>query len=46
MNLGPTGVCVATSPVALRQMCDSARAGCAWRTTPYIYVARTSNNRV
>ena len=27
-------------------MCDLARTGCAWRTTTYIYVARTSNNRV
>ena len=27
-------------------MCDSPRTGCAWRTTPYIYVARISNNRV
>ena len=27
-------------------MCDSPRMGCAWRTSPYIYVARTSNNRV
>jgi len=27
-------------------MCDSPRTGCAWRTTPYIYVAQTSNNRV
>ena len=27
-------------------MCDSPRTGCAWRTTPYIHVARTSNNRV
>jgi len=25
---------------------DSPRTGCAWRTTPYICVARTSNNRV
>ena len=23
-----------------------SRTGCAWRTTPYIYVPRTSNNRV
>ena len=38
--------CVATSPVVLRWLCDSPRTGCAWRTTPYIYVARTSNNRV
>jgi len=37
---------VATSPVVLRWMCDSPRTRCAWRTTPYIYVARTSNNRV
>ena len=37
---------VATSPVVLRWLCDSPRTGCAWRTTPYIYVARTSNNRV
>jgi len=27
-------------------MCDSPRTGCAWRTTPYVYVAQTSNNRV
>jgi len=27
-------------------MCDLPRTGCAWRTTPCIYVARTSNNRV
>ena len=40
-----TGI-VATSPVALRWLCDSPRTGCAWRTTPYIYVARTSNKRV
>jgi len=43
---------VATSPVALRWMCDSPRTGCARRTIIYIYiyiyryVARTSNNRV
>ena len=37
---------VATSPVALRWLCDSPRMGCAWRTTPYIHVARTNNNRV
>ena len=37
---------VATSPVVLRWLCDSPRTGCAWRTTPYIYVARTDNNRV
>ena len=37
---------VATSPVVLRWLCDSPRTGCAWRTTPYIYVARTSHNRV
>jgi len=37
---------VATSPVVLRWLCDSPRTGCAWRTTPYIYVTRTSNNRV
>jgi len=30
----------------LRWLCDSPRTGCAWRTTPYIHVARTSNNRV
>jgi len=44
-NLLQSGV-VATSPVVLRWMCDSPRTGCAWRTTPFIYVARTSNNRV
>jgi len=38
--------CVTTSPVVLRWMCESPRTGCSWRTTPYIYVARTSNNRV
>ena len=37
---------VATSLVVLRWLCDSPWTGCAWRTTPYIYVARTSNNRV
>ena len=37
---------VATSLVVLRWLCDSPRTGCGWRTTPYIYVARTSNNRV
>ena len=37
---------VATSPVVLRWLCDSPRTGYAWRTTPYIYVAPTSNNRV
>jgi len=37
---------VATSPVVLRWLYDSPRTGCARRTTPYIYVARTSNNRV
>jgi len=37
---------VATSPVVLHWLYDSPRTGCAWRTTPYIYVARTSNNRV
>jgi len=37
---------VATSPVVLRWLCDSPRTGCAWRITPYIHVARTSNNRV
>ena len=36
---------VATSPLALRWMCDSPRTGSAWRITP-IYVARTSINRV
>jgi len=30
---------VATSPLALRWMCDSPRTGCAWRTTP-IYMWR------
>jgi len=39
-------VVVATSPVVLCWLCDSPRMGCAWRTTPYIYVERTSNNRV
>jgi len=34
----------ATSPVALRWMCNSPRTVCALRTT-YIYVARTSNNK-
>jgi len=38
--------CIATSQVVLRWMCDSPRTGCVWRTTRYIYVARTSNNRV
>jgi len=38
--------CVATSPVMLRWLCDSPGTGCARRTTPYIYVARTRNNRV
>ena len=37
---------VATSPVVLRWLCDSPRTVCMWRTTPYIYVAQTSNNRV
>ena len=37
---------VATSPAVLRWLCDSPGTGCAWRTTPYIYVAWTSNNRV
>jgi len=37
---------VATSPVVLRWLCDSPLTGCAWRTTPYIYAARTSSNRV
>jgi len=37
---------VATSPLALRSLCDSPRTGCARRITIYIYVARTSNNRV
>ena len=32
--------------MALRWLCDSPRTGSAWRTTPYIYMARTSNNRV
>ena len=36
---------VATSPVVLRWLCDSPRTGCA-RRTKYMYVARTSNNRV
>ena len=48
--LRPTAVdnlaIVATSPVVLRWLCDSPRTGCAWRTTPYIYEVRTSNNRV
>ena len=39
-------VIVATPPVVLRWLCDSPRTGCVWRTTPYIYVARTSNKRV
>jgi len=30
----------------LRWLCDSPQTGCVWRTTPYIYVAQTSNNRV
>ena len=37
---------VATSPVVLCWLCDSPQTGCVWRTTPYIYVAWTSNNRV
>jgi len=37
---------VGTSPLALRWLCDSPRTGCARRTTIYIYVARTSNDRV
>ena len=37
---------VATSPVVWRWLCDSPWTGCAWRTTPYIYAAQTSNNRV
>ena len=45
-SLKKGGDVVATSPVVLRWLCDSPRTGCAWRTTPYIYVARTSNNRV
>ena len=30
----------------LHWLCDSPRMGCAWRITPYIYVARTRNKRV
>ena len=45
-SLWKRGDVVATSPVPLRWLCDSPRMGCAWRTTPYIYVAWTSNNRV
>jgi len=37
---------VATSLVVLHWLCDSSRMGCARRTTPCIYVARTSNKRV
>ena len=37
---------VTTSPVVLRWLCDSPQMGCARRTTPYVHVARTSNNRV
>jgi len=45
--LSPYSTSVATSPMALRWMCDQPRMGCARRTTPiYIYVAQTSNNRV
>jgi len=40
-----THVTVATSPVVLCWLYDSPRTGCA-RRTKYIYVARTSNNRV
>jgi len=36
----------ANSPAVLRWLWDSPRTGCVWRTTPYIYVALTSNNRV
>jgi len=38
--------CCCNLSVVLRWMCDSPQTGCAWRTTPFIYVARTSNNRV
>jgi len=41
-----THATVATSPVVLHWLCDAPRTGCAWRTTLYIYVARTSNKRV
>ena len=37
---------VTTSPVVLHWLCDSPWTGCAWKTTPYIHVARTSINRV
>ena len=29
----------------LRWLCDSTRTECAWRITPYIYVARASNGK-
>ena len=41
-----TNIIVATSPFALRWMRGLPRTGRARRTTPYIYVARTSNKRV
>jgi len=46
LALGENATAVATSPVVLRWLCDSPRMGCAWRIKPYIYVVRTSNNRV
>ena len=38
--------CCCNPSVVLRWLCDSPRTGCPWRTTPYIHVARTRNNRV
>ena len=46
LPLGEIWLLVLQPLVVLRWLCDSPRTGCAWRTTPYIYVAQTSNNRV
>ena len=47
INIPPTKQisAVATSPLALRWVCDSPRTGCARTTTIYIYIW-TNNNRV
>jgi len=34
MCILPPQSVVATSPVALRWLCDSPRTGCGWRLTP------------
>jgi len=46
LHLNAKWITVATPPVVLCWLCDLPWMGCTRRTTPYIYVARTRNNRV